>query len=71
METVKSWITPMDSHEPAKLVIDFASISTVIATIAGWLPNLAAAVSIIWGLIRIYETQTVQGLISKWRHREP
>jgi hypothetical protein len=53
----------VDEH--AKQVIDAISIGGVIATIAGWLPALAALFSIIWTLIRIYETKTVQKWLGK------
>lgn len=53
----------MDHHETAKTVFDAMSIGTVIATIAGWLPAMAAALSIVWTVIRIYETKTVQKLL--------
>ena len=46
----------------AKSTGDIVSISTVIATLAGWLPALAALASLVWTAIRIYETDTVQ----KW-----
>ena len=49
----------------SKHLLDFASISTTVATIAGWLPAIAALISIIWGCIRIYETQTVQKWLGK------
>ena len=32
-----------------------------------WLPHVAAALSIVWTLIRIYETRTVQALIYRLR----
>lgn len=48
--------------------IDALSVTTVLATLSAWLPPLAALVSLIWGLIRIYETKTVQGLLGKRRH---
>lgn len=51
--------------EIAKHAVDGASIGTVLATLAGWLPEMAAFVSLIWGLIRIYETRTVQRLLGK------
>ena len=54
-------------QENTKQILDVASIGTVIATLATWLPPIAALVSIIWGLIRIYETNTFQNLIKKWR----
>jgi len=53
----------VDEH--AKHVIDAVSIGGVIATISGYLPALAALFSIIWTLIRIYETKTVQRWIKK------
>lgn len=53
----------MDEH--TKNVIDGLSVATVLATLSAWLPPLAALISIIWGLIRIWETKTVQG----WRNR--
>ena len=48
-----------------KSLMDTISISTIIATIIGWLPAIAALLSIIWTLIRIYETRTVQKWFSK------
>lgn len=45
--------------------LDAASICTALATLAGWLPHMAAAASLVWSLIRIYETKTVQSLISR------
>lgn len=48
-----------------KHAADVTSIGTALATLAGWLPEMAALVSIIWGVIRIYETRTVQRLLGK------
>lgn len=56
----------MNGHETIKHVGDALSVSVVIATIAQWLPALAAAMSIIWTAIRIYETNTVQKWLGKW-----
>lgn len=53
-------------NEP-KTVLDVASVGTAFATLAGWLPALAALASLIWTAIRIYETKTVQGWIKKAR----
>ena len=53
-------------YEPAKQAGDVISISTVVATLAGWLPSIAALVTIVWTCIRIYETNTVQ----KWLGRD-
>lgn len=54
----------MNDHETAKHIGDAVSISTVLASLAGWLPAVAAVLSIIWTLIRIYETKTVQRWIN-------
>jgi len=49
--------------ENVKHVVDGISITTVIGTLAGWLPVVAAFFTLIWTLIRIYETKTVQRLL--------
>ena len=46
--------------EQIKPAIDVAAISTGFASLIGWLPAVAAALTVIWTLIRIYETRTVQ-----------
>lgn len=46
-----------------KHCLDVASIGTALATLVGWFPHMAAAASLVWSLIRIYETRTVQRLI--------
>jgi hypothetical protein len=60
--------------EHSKTVADLASVSVVIATLASWLPAVAALISIVWTLIRIYETKTVQGWLGrrnrKGKHEE-
>lgn len=50
-------------------VMDTLSVTTAVATVAGWLPAMAALVTIVWTGIRIYETQTVQRLLGKRRAR--
>jgi hypothetical protein len=47
-------------NEPAKHVVDALSILTVLGTLVEMLPALAALLSIIWSLLRIYESKTVQ-----------
>lgn len=54
-----------ETTEHAKHVVDGITIGTTVATLAGWLPSIAALVSIVWGLIRIYETDTVQRLLGR------
>jgi hypothetical protein len=38
-----------------KHLVDLASLGGCIATLLGWLPHLAALLSVIWYAIRIYE----------------
>lgn len=49
--------------EGTKTAGDVASVTLVLATLSSWLPPLTAVFSLIWVLIRIYETDTVQNLI--------
>ena len=51
--------------EPTKHIGDAVSVVVAVATIAKWLPEVAALLTIIWTLIRIYETKSVQRLLGK------
>jgi len=53
------------TDETVKHIADAASFVTVIGTLAGILPAVAALFTIVWTGIRIYETETVQKLIKK------
>lgn len=52
-------------HEPVKAVTDWAAVGAAFAALAGWLPAVAALASLIWTVIRIFETRPVQN----WLHR--
>ena len=52
-------------HETAKHLVDALSIFTVVGTIIKMLPAIAALFTIVWTAIRIYETDTVQRLLSR------
>lgn len=56
-----------DAHltEVAKNIGDVVSVGTVVGTLAGLLPAIAALITIVWTSIRIYETDTVQKLLGK------
>ena len=54
-------------NETGKAIGDILSIGTVVGTIAGMLPAIAALFTIIWTSIRIYETETVQNLLRRWK----
>lgn len=54
-------------HVPGsvKASVDVVSAGIVVGTIAQLLPHIAAILTIFWTLIRIYETDTVQGFIRR------
>jgi hypothetical protein len=52
-------------NEHTKHVIDWTSIGIVFGSLLQVLPSIAAALSIVWTLIRIYETKTVQRWLGK------
>lgn len=51
--------------EHTKHALDAAAVVGTIGTIAGYLPAVAALFTIIWTVIRIYETKTVQRLLGR------
>ena len=51
--------------DATKHVIDTASIATAVGTIMQILPAIAALFTIVWTVIRIYETKTMQKLLGK------
>jgi len=53
------------NSEHTKHFLDAASISAAFASLAGWLPAIAALASVVWSCIRIYETKTVQGWLGR------
>ncbi len=55
----------MDDH--TKNLIDTASLATVVGTLAGILPAIAAIFTIVWTCIRIWESRTVQEFAKRWR----
>ncbi len=55
-------------NEHTKSVIDWTSIGIAFGSLMQILPSIAAALSILWTVIRIYETKTVQNFIKKWKN---
>jgi len=51
--------------EPEKVIGDIVSVGTVLGTISGLLPAIAAVFTIVWTGIRIYETDTIQKILGK------
>jgi hypothetical protein len=56
-------------NESTKHVLDGLSLVTVLGTLVDWLPAVAALLSIVWTSLRIYETKTVQGWISRAKRK--
>jgi hypothetical protein len=54
--------------ESTKHFLDGLSLVTVLGTLMSWLPAVAALLSIIWTLLRIYESKTVQSILRKKRN---
>lgn len=55
------------NDDQLKTAIDGVSLGTVVATLAGWLPSIAALLTIVWSAIRIWESRTVQGWVARLR----
>ena len=53
-----------EHQETIKYAVDAASVGTVLGTLTGLLPAIAALFTIVWTSIRIWETDTVQKWIS-------
>lgn len=53
--------------EQVKPIGDVASVATALGALTGFLPGIAAAFTIVWTGIRIYETRTVQNMLQRWR----
>jgi hypothetical protein len=53
------------TSEDIKHVVDGVSVGTVLATLAGWLPAIAALFTIIWTALRIWESETVKQLTGR------
>ena len=51
--------------EGTKQIVDAVSVVTVVGTLGDILPPMAALFTLIWTAIRIYETETVQKILSK------
>jgi hypothetical protein len=59
-----------ESQEVVKAVGDAVSVFTVVGTLIEMLPSIAALITIVWTGIRIYETDTVKDIISRWKNRD-
>ena len=51
--------------QDTKHLVDAGSVVAALGALAGWLPVMAAFASLVWTLIRIYETKTVQSWLKR------
>jgi uncharacterized protein YjgD (DUF1641 family) len=56
-----------DDMDGIKHVVDTVSVITVVGTLVDALPAIAALLSIVWTLIRIFESETIKNLLNKFR----
>lgn len=56
--------------EDIKHIVDGVSLGTVLGSFTGSLPSVAAVFSIVWTVIRIYETATMQRLLGKQKRND-
>ncbi len=50
-------------------VVDVAAAGITLGALAEWLPPAVTFLTGIWVCLRIYESDTVQNAIKKWRNR--
>lgn len=60
------------TSEPGVNIIDAGAVTVWIASFAQVLPSIAAILSILWFLIRIFESDSVQAMLGKyaWLNKE-
>lgn len=56
-----------ETAEHLKTAMDFLSVATVVGALVDVLPSIAAVFTIVWTGIRIYETDTVKGLLKRFK----
>ena len=51
--------------ESLKPLVDAVAVTTTASALVGWLPPIVAILTLVWTVIRIYETETVQRFVQK------
>ena len=54
-------------QEEAKTVMDSLAVGGTVATLAGWLPSVASLFTIVWLALRIWESDTVQKIVKRYK----
>ena len=57
------------TRHPLLVLSDLAAVGTVAATIVGWLPSIAAVLSILWLAVNLWESRTFQNWLRQRRVR--
>lgn len=65
----KTGLPIFDGLDVDHLFAHIASLGAIFATIAGWLPSIAALVAVLWYVLQIYESKTVQRHIHRWKEK--
>ena len=55
----------MTSQQQVGHVADAAAGATIVASIMQWIPEVSAVVGLVYLLVRLYETDTVQKLVKR------
>lgn len=58
-----------EQTEQIKHAGDVLAVGTTVGAVIGWLPAIAALATIIWTLIRIYETKTMRRFV-EWFNKK-
>ena len=53
--------------ESIKPLVDAVAVTTTASALVGWLPPRVAILTLVWTVIRSYETETVQKFVQKRR----
>ena len=57
----------MEQHQIVKHVVDGAAVGVTAGVWATVLPSVASGLTVVWMIIRIYETKTVQDFVGRFR----
>jgi hypothetical protein len=52
-------------EEESKQIVDLAAGGVTLGAYFAWIPEATAVASLIWVLLRIWETETVQKILNK------
>jgi hypothetical protein len=65
----KTGVPIVDGLDLDHLFAHVASLGAIFATVVGWLPAIAAFVAVLWYIIQIWESKTVQRHIHAWKEK--